>query len=134
MPGLYDEYTASGAWSNFECVEGPNVTGQNDLEEVPWRKWIEPQSPVPTPYENLYFDSVVLFEGNISGYFGCYRPTAKSCYMGAGGFGEGFGQDLCPVCLQRFITMLYKYVDVIENPEPASNQLQIKFHQTKRAA
>lgn len=130
MPGLYDEYTASGAWSNFECVEGPNVTGQNDLEEVPWRKWIEPQSPVPTPYENLYFDSVGLFEGNISGYFGCYRPTAKSCYMGAGGFGEGFGQDLCPVCLQRFITMLYKYVDVIENPEPASNQLQINGNET----
>lgn len=130
MPGLFDEYTASGGWSDYVCVEGPNVTGQNYIEEVPWRKWLNEDTPVPTPYEDTYFDRVGLFEGNISGYFGCYRPTARSCYMGAGGFGEGFGQDMCNVCLQRFVTMLYKYVNVIENPQPASNQLEINGSDT----
>ena len=113
MPGLFDEYTASGEWSNYVCIDGPNVSGVNDVSEVPWRNWIDDVFEFPTPYEAEYFNKVGLFEGNISGYFGCYRPTAQSCYMGAGGFGEEYGQELCPVCLQRFICMLYQYVNVI---------------------
>ncbi len=130
MPGLYDEYTASGEWSNFQCIDGPNVTGQNVLSEVPWRKWLSQQTPIPTPYEELYFNQIGMFEGNISGYFGCYRPSAKSCYMGAGGFGEHFGQDLCSVCLQRFISMLYQYVNVIENPLPSEPVIEINGSET----
>lgn len=125
MPGVYDEYTASGEWSNYQCLEGPNVTCATELDDIPWRKWINPSSPRPTPYSEAYFDEIGLFEGNIGGYFGRYRPTAKSCFMGAGGFGERFGQEMCSVCLQRFIAMIYQYVNVIENPTPANSQIEI---------
>lgn len=130
MPGVLDEYTASGAWSNYTCLEGPNTTGALSLDDVPWRKWIEPGTPIPTPYEDKYFDKIGVFEGTISGYFGCHRPTARGCYMGAGGFGEGYGQNMCSICLQRFICMNYQYVDVIENPSPAAKDIEINGPQT----
>lgn len=130
MPGVLDEYTASGEWSNYECLEGPNTSGALSLEEVPWRKWIEPGTPIPTPYEKDYFDKIGVFEGTISGYFGCHRPTARGCYMGAGGFGEGYGEDMCAICLQRFICMTYQYVDVIENPFPAQTELEVNGTET----
>ena len=130
MPGLYDEYTASGEWSNYVCLDGPNVTSKIVIDEIPWRKWLEPDPIIPTPYSEEHFNQIGLFEGNISGYFGCYRPSAKSCYMGAGGFGEAFGQDMCSVCLQRFICMMYQYVNVIENPLPASSQIEINGNES----
>lgn len=130
MPGVSDEYTASGGFTNYMCSEGPNATAQKTIDEIPWRNWINEDTPVPTPYDDDYFGEVGLFEGNISGYYDCYRPTAKSCYMGAGGFGERFGQEMCSVCLQRFVCMLYQYVNVIENPLPASNSLEINGAET----
>ena len=130
MPGVLDEYTASGEWSGYQCLEGPNTSGALSLEEVPWRKWIEPGTPIPTPYEQEYFDEIGVFEGTISGYFGCHRPTARGCYMGAGGFGEGYGQDMCAICLQRFICMAYQYVNVIENPFPTQENIEINGPET----
>jgi len=130
MPGVSDEYTANGIWSNFQTIEAPNLTGKKVLDEIPWRKWIQEDTPIPTPYEAAYIGKVGLFEGNISGFYGGYRPTARSCYMGAGGFGEGFGNELCSVCLQRFIAMLYQYVNVIENPIPAESTLEVNGNET----
>lgn len=130
MPGVLDEYTASGEWSGYQCLEGPNTSGALSLDEVPWRKWIEPGTPIPTPYEKEYFDQIGVFEGTISGYFGCHRPTARGCYMGAGGFGEGYGQDMCAICLQRFICMAYQYVNVIEHPFPAERNIEINGPET----
>ena len=125
MPGVGDEYTASGEWSNFVCDESPNQTPALVKEDVPWRKWIDEDTPIPTPYAEEYFNKVGAFEGTISGYFGCQRPTAQSCYMGAGGFGEGFGTDMCSVCLQRFICRTYQLVDAIEDESPSEQNIEI---------
>ena len=125
MPGVGDEYTASGEWSNFVCNETPNQTPALVIEDVPWRKWIEEGTPIPTPYAEEYFGKVGAFEGTIAGFFGCQRPTAQSCYMGAGGFGEGFGTDMCSVCLQRFICRTYQFVDAIEDESPSGNIVQL---------
>lgn len=130
MPGLHDEYTASGAFNNFVPQEAPNLTGQSFINDIPWRKWINPDFPLPTPYDGAFNNDVGLFEGNISGYFGSYRPTARSCIMGAGGFGDNYGQDMCSVCLQRFVCMLYQYVNVIENPLPASQAITVNGNET----
>ncbi|MBL4669648.1 MAG: discoidin domain-containing protein [Flavobacteriales bacterium] len=130
MPGVSDEYTASGAWNNFVSIEGSNLTGKTVLDEIPWRKWIDPSLQLPTPYKSSYTNEIGLFEGNISGYFGSYRPTARSCFMGAGGFGDNYGQNMCSICLQRFVTMLYKYVNVIENPLPASQNITVDGNET----
>lgn len=130
MPGVGDEYTASGEWSNFVCNESPNQTPALVIDDVPWRRWIQPGTPIPTPYAQEYFGKIGAFEGTISGYFGCQRPTAQSCYMGAGGFGEGFGQDMCAVCLQRFVCRTYQFVDAIENELPELANLEISNEQT----
>ncbi|TNE47495.1 MAG: T9SS type A sorting domain-containing protein [Bacteroidetes bacterium] len=130
MPGLLDEYSASGSWSNGQCWETPNTTGQLEIDNIPWRKWIKPGTPIPTPYTEAYVDEYGAFEGAMTNYFGCHRPTARSCFMGAGGFGEDYGQALCGPCIQRIICFLYKYVHVIENPLPVSNNIEVTGTET----
>ncbi len=125
MPGLLDEYTSSGEWSNNQCWETGNTTGYTIKDSIPWRNWIEDDTPLPTPYDGNYENVVAAFEGGLTNYFGCHRPTAKGCYMGAGGFGEGYGEDLCSPCVQRVICFLYLYVNVIENPSPANPDLSV---------
>ena len=125
MPGLLDEYTASGEWSGNQCWETPNTTSHTTLDSIPWRKWITDDVPLPTPYDGTHDNVVGAFEGALTNYFGCHRPTAKGCYMGAGGFGEGFGRNLCAPCIQRVICFLYRYVNVIENPVPANTDLTV---------
>ena len=94
MPGLPDEYTASGEWSNGNCWESGNTTAHTIKDSIPWRKWIEDDTALPTPYNGNNENKIGAFEGALTNYFGCHRPTAKGCYMGAGGFGEGYGDDL----------------------------------------
>jgi hypothetical protein len=50
--------------------------------------------------------------------------------MGAGGFGEGYGLELCGPCRQRVICFLYQYVNVIENPTPANPNLSVSGNET----
>ena len=125
MPQVPDEYTASGEWSGGQCWEGANTTGFTVLDSIPWRNWIPEGTPLPTPYTGEYENVIGAFEGALTNYFGCHRPTAKGCYMGAGGFGDGFGQDMCAPCRQRTVCLLYRYVDVIENPMPSDTDLEI---------
>lgn len=125
MPQVPDEYTASGIWSGGNCWEGANTTAFTIKDSIPWRNWIEEDTPLPTPYEGEYLNTIGAFEGALTNYFGCHRSTARGCYMGAGGFGNGYGQDLCPPCRQRVICYLYRYVDVIENPVPAETNIAI---------
>lgn len=130
MPGLLDEYTSSGEWSGNQCFETPNTTQYLVKDSIPWRRWIEEDVPLPTPYDGNYEQVIGAFEGGLTNYFGCHRPTAKGCYMGAGGFGEGYGEDLCSPCIQRVICFLYKYVNVIENPQPANAELSVNGAET----
>lgn len=130
MPGLLDEYSASGEWSGGQCWETPNTTGFTTLDDIPWRFWIEPETPMPTPYTGEYLNTIGAFEGAMTNFFGCHRPTARGCYMGAGGFEEGFGQQLCAPCQQRVICFLYKYVNPIEAFSPIENELEVTGTQT----
>ena len=130
MPGLLDEYSADGSWSNGQCWETPNTTGQLEIENIPWRRWIKAGTPIPTPYTEAYVDQFGAFEGAMTNYFGCHRPTARACFMGAGGFGEEYGQTLCSPCIQRVICFLYKYVQVIENPLPVATDIDVSGTET----
>lgn len=130
MPGLLDEYSADGSWSNGQCWETPNTTGALHIDDIPWRRWIEDGTPIPTPYTAEYLDKFGAFEGAMTNYFGCHRPTARGCFMGAGGFGEDYGLDLCSPCIQRVICFLYRYVNVIENPLPADDNLIVTGTET----
>lgn len=123
MPQVPDEYTASGEWSGGECWETANTSPDVVRDSIPWRLWIEPSTELPTPYVGENLNKIGAFEGALTNYFGCHRPTARGCYMGAGGFGWGFGDDMCAPCRQRVVSYLYRYVDVIENPVPATEQI-----------
>ncbi|MBR9922590.1 MAG: T9SS type A sorting domain-containing protein [Bacteroidetes bacterium] len=130
MPGLPDEYSASGEWSGGNCWESGNTTGALVWEDIPWRLWVDPATPLPTPYTEAYLDSYGAFEGALTNYFGCHRPSARNCIMGAGGFGEDYGQGFCAPCVQRTICFLYKYVHVIENPQPANPNISVSGNET----
>ena len=106
MPQVPDEYTASGIWSGGNCWEGANTTGETFRDNIPWRNWIDEDTPLPTPYTEEYLDKIGAFEGALTNYFGCHRPTARGCYMGAGGFGPGYGLELCAPCRQRVVCNL----------------------------
>lgn len=130
MPGQLDEYSADGSWSGGQCWETPNTTGELLWENIPWRLWIDKSTPLPTPYTGQYLNTIGAFEGAMTNYFGCHRPTARGCYMGAGGFGDGYGLYNCSPCIQRIICFTYLYVDVIENPSPANPNLSVTGAQT----
>jgi len=130
MPQVPDEYSASGEWSNGNCWESANTTAFTVKDSIPWRNWIATSTELPTPYKEDQLDNIGAFEGALTNFFGCHRPTARGCYMGAGGFGEGYGNDLCPPCRQRVICHLYKYVDVIENPVPTQTNLEVSGNQS----
>ncbi len=130
MPGLLDEYSASGEWSGGQCWETGNTSGFTTKDNIPWRLWIEDDTPLPTPYTEEYLDKFGAFEGAMTNYFGCHRPTARGCFMGAGGFGEGYGESLCAVCQQRVICYLYKYVNVIEDFTPSQTTLDVTGNQS----
>jgi hypothetical protein len=50
--------------------------------------------------------------------------------MGAGGFGDGYGLTLCPICQQRVICYLYKYVNVIESFSPGTTVFDVTGNET----
>lgn len=130
MPQIPDEYSASGTWSGGQCWEGPNTSPDMVRDSIPWRLWIDEETPLPTPYIDEHLNTIGAFEGALTNYFGCHRPTARGCYMGAGGFGDGYGQDLCTPCVQRTICLLYRYVNVIENPLPDTEFFTVTGNET----
>jgi hypothetical protein len=130
MPGLLDEYSSDASWSGGQCWETGNTSGQLTRDEIPWRNWIDEDTPIPTPYTAEYLDKFGAFEGAMTNYFNCHRPTARSCFMGAGGFGEDYGLELCSVCKQRVICYIYQYVDVIENAFPTEPGINIEGEET----
>jgi hypothetical protein len=61
--GLGDEYyTSSVPYIDFypAGVEPwePNITEQTERREVKWNEWIDPDTPVPTPWNQEMFDSL----------------------------------------------------------------------------
>jgi len=95
LGGLGDEYyTSKVTYSNFypPGVEPwePNITALLDKDNLKWKSFVEPTTPIPTPNIDKYKDKVGAFEG--AGYVakGLYRPVVN-CIM----FN---GKNFCPVC------------------------------------
>jgi len=56
-----DEYCSGGIWGFGG--EGTIVTNEYRRDKIKWRAWIDPTTPVPTPYSKQYLGKVGLFEG-----------------------------------------------------------------------
>jgi len=119
-PRVSDEYTSIGTWGFG--AESNNTTNETRRDRIKWRAWIDPSTPIPTPYTKEYLGKVGLFEGGQSRLTDHFRPTARGCLMGAGIFGVDF---LCPVCIQHFVGRFYQLVDPIETVSPAAPRVAI---------
>jgi len=130
-PGCPDEYTSSGLWGRGG--EGLTTTNDYRADSVRWRAWIEPGTPVPTPYTPKYLGKVGVFEGGVHRMAHLFRPTARGCIMGAGSF-AGNPDGLCPVCRQGSVQRFYQWVQAIEATRPAEGELSVAGPQTLRFA
>ncbi|MHC5057034.1 MAG: M64 family metallopeptidase, partial [Planctomycetota bacterium] len=122
-PGIPDEYTSSGLWGSGG--EGSTTTNEYRPSEVNWRKWIDPDTPVPTPYARKYADKVGAFEGGVHRMAHLYRPTARGCIMGAGSF-AGDSKVMCLVCRQRAVQRFYRWVSAFDGHTPAAKEISLE--------
>ena len=92
---LGDEYIVEGdICQGYELTpDYPNITPLHETPEtVPWKKWLTPDIPLPTPAEESYSQSVGLFKGAGAGCLDYYRPK-QNCLMRNSSSGA-----LCPIC------------------------------------
>jgi len=81
LAGLADEYVDLGTYNDYYNLNvepwEANVTTLVHFEKK-WKRFVEEETPIPTPDEEKYFDKLGAFEG--AGYVpkGVYRPTHNS--------------------------------------------------------
>ncbi|NNG09894.1 MAG: hypothetical protein HKM92_06960, partial [Arenibacter sp.] len=119
---LGDEYTTAATGTSAFPTYASEL--EYEREKIKWRKWIEPSTPLPTPYEAEYLDKVGAFEGNQYHLVDYYRSTAQGCIMGAGVFDNT--EEMCPVCNQRVSMRAYDLVDIIKSTVPEQKSIEIK--------
>lgn len=115
---LADEYERGSDFTG-KVSEAANVTQIINPESIPWKYWIEPGTPVPTPETDDYYDQIGLFEGANYYSTGWYRPT-MNCIMQ----GSGTSYVLCKVC-QEYLT--YKIMSYPHAVLKKKNDYEFKF-------
>lgn len=116
-----DEYT--GWITGTNAVPTYNNTKKYKREEIKWKKWIDPDTPLPTPYEAQYLDKIGAFEGTQYHLTDYFRSSAQGCIMGAGVFDNT--EKMCPICEQRVAMRVNKLVNPINSFSPAKATLEI---------
>ncbi|PXX25424.1 M64 family metallopeptidase [Arenibacter sp. ARW7G5Y1] len=116
-----DEYTTAATGTSAFPTYSADLEYERD--KIKWRKWIEPTTPLPTPYEAEYLDKIGAFEGNQYHLVDYYRSTAQGCIMGAGVFDNT--EEMCPVCNQRVSMRVYDLVDIIKSSAPENKSIEI---------
>jgi len=102
-----DEYT--GPATGTDAFPTYSVAKEYDRDKIKWRKWIDPDTPIPTPYTAEYKDKIGAFEGTQYHLTGYFRSTAQGCIMGAGVFDNT--EKMCPICEQRVAIPKYPVPD-----------------------
>ena len=114
-----DTYVGWGIWGSAD--ESENTTLVFQRERIPWKAWIDPQTPVPTPYNRKYLRTIGLFEGGTHRTSGLFRPTPV-CIMGVNPFADRF----CALCVQRAYQSSYAWVDAIDSAVPARAEVTLE--------
>ena len=101
--GLADEYAYEGTDNYNTQIEPwePNITTLVDFDSK-WKDMIGKKTPVPTPAEKKYENTVGVYEGAGYQLNGIYRPMID-CLMRTFN-----GKKFCPVC-ERAIERMIKY-------------------------
>ena len=112
---LADEYeTAYTADPNVAGV--PNITNETEVEAIPWKDWIGPETPLPTP--ETITDRIGLFEGAGYSAVGIYRPK-HLCKM------RMLGAPYCEICAEALIRTLYNFVRPIDKFGPLESEITV---------
>ncbi len=114
-----DEYTAAATGTS--AIPVYTTTLDYERDKIPWRAWVEPETPLPTPYTAEYKEKIGAFEGSQYHLTNYFRSTAQGCLMGAGVFDNT--EEMCPVCGQRISMRVYTLVYPIEESFPAEEHL-----------
>jgi hypothetical protein len=123
-----DEYTAEATGTS--AVPTYTVEKEYERDKIKWRKWIEPDTPLPTPYTEEYRDKIGAFEGAQYHLVNYFRSTAQGCIMGAGIFDNT--EKMCPVCEQRVAMRVNALVNPIISYTPEKTSIEIPGKTTVR--
>lgn len=109
---LVDEYEADYVVTPMESYNATSIT---DRSKIPWKSWILPETPIPTPEDTAYKNVVGLFEGALYQSKGWYRPKLQ-CRM------RSLDTSFCEICIEAHIVQIYSRLSPIissfpENPE-----------------
>ncbi len=122
--GLGDEYEYP---LPLPQLEFPNTTQANKRQDIVWRHWIADDTPLPTPDEPLYENTVGLFEGANYSANGWYRPQ-QSCKMRTNQNNTAF----CLVCREWLIKSIYGYRWQAQGfPQPANRIRPLRLIQNQ---
>jgi len=116
-----DEYTAGATG----ITPNPAYTTSLEYERdnIRWRAWVDPSTPLPTPYTAEYLDKIGAFEGSQYHLTNYFRSSAQGCIMGAGVFDNT--EKMCSVCEQRLSMRVYTLVFPIEKAIPGAGVLTV---------
>lgn len=112
--GLSDEY--EGTRVN-QCTSTDNISASTDLTFIPWKHWIDEETPLPTPETSSYNGVVGAFEGAQYHQNACYRPEIE-CMM------RTLNRTFCSVCTEHHIKSVYELISPLTAYEPADNELE----------
>ncbi len=106
---LADEYAYTKSISKLGAY--PNVTQQTDLALIPWEIWVDGGTPVPTPDQAPYLNTIGLFQGANYDPILWYRPK-HICKM------KVLGVSFCEVCSEAIVLANYRLLSTITGHLP----------------
>jgi hypothetical protein len=101
-----------------------NVTFRTNRDSIPWKSWISPSTPVPTPVSGEYESLIGLFEGAYYRQKGMYRPKIN-CKM------RILGVPFCEVCVEQHVKSIFNRIDLIDKHNPAVSTMQLLTNEKK---
>ncbi len=102
---LYNEFDAEDNYADGKAlnkISDKNITIYTEREKIPWKHWISSTTPLPTPNNVHFKNSVGAFEGGYDYKYYYYRPQEK-CVL------HGDLWDFCKVCREHFTITLLKH-------------------------
>lgn len=120
--GCGDKYIGWGTWGGQHAADETFVSTHWYLRDhLPWKAWVEDDTPIPTPYSKKHFENTGVYEGGIHRLGHIFR-SSPYCIMGVNQFME----HLCDTCVQRGAGRVYKWVDVFDATTPIRKALKLE--------
>lgn len=100
------------------------VGAVSNWDALPWRAWVNPKTPIPTPDTGIWKDSIGAFLAKTAGF---YRPRLQ-CKM------RNLYKEFCEVCREGLILSFYQYSGPVDSflPKPGVCTLSTKTQFTAK--